>query len=294
MAEITTRRQGELIRGIFAVLKSAPDGLPAREVLMAVERSVPPTPYEAGVYESNPNVPRYGKIARFSTINAVKAGWLVKDKGHWSLTDEGKQAYEQFPDAEAFYAESRKLYRAWKKAQPDPEDEEATDDVATATTLEEAEETAWSEIRQYLVTMPPYEFQALVGALLGAMGYYVDWIAPPGRDQGIDLIAHTDPLGTSNPRIKVQVKRQAETKVTADGLRAFLAVLGEQDVGLFISAGGFTSEAERESRAQERRRLTLIDLDRLVALWIEHFDALNDKDRLRLPLRPVYFLSPIE
>jgi predicted Mrr-cat superfamily restriction endonuclease len=37
------------------------------------------------------------------------------------------------------------------------------------------------------------------------MDYYV---APPGPDGGIDLIAHTDPLGTTGPRIKVQVKRR--------------------------------------------------------------------------------------
>jgi restriction system protein len=37
--------------------------------------------------------------------------------------------------------------------------------------------------------------------------------------------------------------------------------------------------------------MTLIDLDRLVGLWIEHYDALDDVDRQRLPLKPVYFLS---
>jgi len=40
--------------------------------------------------------------------------------------------------------------------------------------------------------------------------------------------------------------------------------------------------------------MTLIDLDRLVALWIEHYDSLNDSDRQRLPLRPVYFLSLLD
>jgi restriction system protein len=90
----------------------------------------------------------------------------------------------------------------------------------------------------------------------------------------------------------VQVKRLAGTKTTADGLRSFMAVLGDRDVGIFISAGGFTSEAEREARSQERRRLTLIDLNRLVELWIQHFDRLDDASRRRLPMKPVYFLSP--
>jgi restriction system protein len=293
MAEITQReRQGELVRGVFAILHDQPDGMAAADVLKAVEIRVPPTPFENSTYPSSPNVRRYEKIVRFSTINAVKAGWMVKEKGRWSLTDDGRAAYARFPEPGEFMRESMRLYRAWKKQQPESESEEEVDEAAeTATTLEEAEETAGTAIRAYLATMPPYEFQHLVAALLTAMGYHVDWVSPPGRDQGIDVIAYTDPLGTSIPRIKVQVKRQSETKVTVDGLRSFIAVLGDQDVGIFISSGGFTSEAEREARAQERRRVTLIDLDRLVALWVEHFDKLDDIDRQRLPLKPVYFLS---
>jgi hypothetical protein len=85
-------------------------------------------------------------------------------------------------------------------------DQDDTDESRTAT-FEEAEETAWEQIRTHLAEMPPYEFQDLVAALLKAMGYHVLWVAPPGPDRGIDMIAHTDPLGTTSPRIKVQLKR---------------------------------------------------------------------------------------
>jgi restriction system protein len=266
--------------------------MPASAVLRAVEQRVPPTEFENSTYPNNPTVRRYGKIVRFSTIGPVKAGWLVKDNGHWSVTDEGRAAYSRFENPAEFMREATRLYRAWRKQQPEAVDDDEVDEAAeTATSLEEAEETASSAIREYLATMPPYEFQNLVAALLKSMSYYVDWVSPPGRDQGIDVIAYTDPLGTMVPRIKVQVKRQPETKVNVDGLRSFMAVLGEQDVGIFISSGGFTSEAEREARAQEKRRMTLVDLDRLVGLWIEHYDALDDIDRQRLPLKPVYFLS---
>jgi len=95
--------------------------------------------------------------------------------------------------------------------------------------------------------MPPYDFQDLVAALLKAMGYHVLWTAPPGPDRGIDMIAYTDPLGTRSPRIKVQVKRQPDSKIDAHGLRAFIGTLGSADVGIYVSAGGFTSEAEREA-----------------------------------------------
>ena|SRR5690349_11465351 len=123
------------------------------------------------------------------------------------------------------------------------------------------------------------------------MGYHVDWIAPRGRDQGIDLIAYGDPLGVSGPRIVIQVKRRVDTAVDAGELRSFLAVLGDRDVGLYVSAGGFTTEASREARTQERRRLTLIDLHRFVRLWVDHTAQLEEVDRQRLPLRAVHFLA---
>ncbi len=295
MAEITRRRMGELVRGVFAALSARPDGLPAAEVLKIVEAKVPPTPFEQSYYPKSPNVRRFEKIVRFGTIPAVKAGWLLKSKGQWSLTDEGRTALATFTDPEAFQREAIKLYGAWKEGQPPPpEPNEEVLETETASTFEEAEEAAWAEIRDYLGAMPPYDFQNLVAALLKAMSYHVLWVAPPGPDRGIDMIAHTDPLGTTSPRIKVQVKRQPETKISVEGLRSFMAVLGDQDVGIFISAGGFTSEAQREARSQEKRRLTLIDLNRLVELWTEHFAQLDDVDRQRLPLKPIYFLAPRE
>ena len=293
MAEITRQRQGELVRGVFSILKEHPEGLPAAETLRRLEELVPPTPFEDSTYPKSPNVRRYGKIVRFSTIGPVKAGWLVKERGQWSLTEDGLKAFETLTDPEAFMAEASRLYRVWKKSQPVEEeaaDEEVEGDSSTG--FEEAEEAAWGEIRTYLAKMPPYEFQDLVAGLLRAMGYHVDWVSPPGADRGMDIVAYNDALGTSHPRIKVQVKRRPDSKMGAEDIRSFLAVLGDQDVGIFVCTGGFSSEAQREARSQEKRRLTLIDGDRLVELWIEYFARLEDADRLRLPLRPVYFLSP--
>lgn len=279
------------------MLVEHPDGLAAAEVLKAVEQRVPPTPHEQGDFEKHPGDRRYPKTVRFATIGPVKAGWLVKDKGQWSITDEGRTAYSSFSDPEALQHEWARLYKAWKKAQPetpasDEEDEATPDETATAA-LEEAEEAAWREIREYLGQMPPYDFQDLVAALLRAMAYHVLWVAPPGPDRGIDMVAYTDPLGTTRPRIKVQVKRQVTSKIDAHGLRAFIGTLGAEDVGIYVSAGGFTSEAERESRS-DARQVTLIDLDRLVELWVQYSSKLDDADRQLLPLKPIYFLTPSE
>jgi len=140
--------------------------------------------------------------------------------------------------------------------------------------------------------MQPFEFQKLVASLIEAMGYHVAWIAPPGKDAGVDILAWSDPLGTKPPRIKVQVKRQVQ-KVTAEGLRAFMSVIGDADVGLFVSLGGFTKDSIDEARMQVKRQITLIDIEQLFDLWVNFYDKIDERGRGRLPLRPIQFLAPL-
>lgn len=301
MAEITRRRTGELLRELFNILMSKTDGLRASEALQTLSERVTLTPYETDTYESGGR--RFDKIVRFATVDCVKAGWLLKDKGIWSITDEGRKVHAELQDPEAFYRQAVKLYNAWRSAQPDAGPVPAvgagdaepldSDNAAKAVriTFEEAEEHAWAEISQYLRNMPPYEFQELVADLLRAMDYYVAWVSPPGKDGGIDILAQPDVLGTRPPRIKVQVKRQQQA-VSVDGLRSFMALLGDEDVGLFVCTGGFTKDAISEARTQEKRRVTLIGLEKLFDLWDEHYDRLSDTARRRLPLRSIKFLAP--
>lgn len=269
--------------------------MPARDAINALEMGVQLTDYEKGSYESGQR--RFDQIVRFATVDCVKAGWLRKDKGRWSVTEPGRDALKAYPDPESFYRKATQLYRAWKASLPDAPAETADDPAdavsgkAASVTFDQAEEQAWSEIEQYLRSMHPYEFQELVADLLRAMGYHVSWIAPPGRDGGIDILAHTDPLAARPPRIKVQVKRQGQA-VSCDGLRSFMALLGDGDVGLFVSTGGFTKDAAEEARTQEKRKITLLNLEVLFDLWVEHYTRLTDAARRRLPLRPIYFLEP--
>ena len=77
--------------------------------------------------------------------------------------------------------------------------------------------------------------------------------------------------------------------MTVDGLRSFLSLLGDEDVGLFVTTGGFTKDAWETARAEQNRKVTLLDLDRLFDLWVEHYAKLDDTARRRLPLKPIYF-----
>ena len=220
MAENTRRRTGEFLRELFSILMAAPEGLHASEALKQLASRFTLTPLEAANYESGSR--RFEKIVRFATVDCVKAGWLVKDKGIWTITEAGQAAYAELPDPEAFYKRACKLYAEWRAAQPDAEGSAAevaaaagaVDDVdhnakAASVTFEETEEQAWA-----------------------------------------------DALGTRPPRVKVQVKRQQQA-VSVEGLQSFMAVLGDDDVGLFVCAGGLTKDAEAEARTQEKRRITL-------------------------------------
>lgn len=295
MADITRRRTGEFLRIVFELLRDKFDGLPAKDILDAIPQSIKLTEYESGYYPSTPNSPRFEKIVRFATIDLVKAGWLVKSKGRWFITEEGWQAYKKYTDPEDFYKEAVRLYQVWKRSRPKKEglvaDEEEVQKIIL--TVEEAEEKAWEQIQQFLQKMNPYEFQELVADLLRAMDYHVSWVAPPGKDQGIDIIAYTDPLGANVPRIKVQVKHRDQA-TSIEGLRAFMSVLGTDDLGLFVSSGGFTSIAKEEARTQESRKVTLLDLVNLFDLWVEHYEKLSQEARQRFPLKPIHFLAPVE
>ena len=295
MAEITRRRTGEMLRELYAILMPVDEGIQARDALGELANRLILSDYEAGDYPSGGR--RFEKIVRFATVDLVKAGWLVKDKGRWIVTEQGRTAFLEHSDPEDFYRRACQLYRQWKSGQEPTTtsvavDEESGEAAKDATiTLDEAEEKAWREIDRFMREMNPYEFQEIVASLLRAMGYHVSWVSPPGKDGGIDILAATDPLATRAPRIKVQVKRQASA-ISVDGLRSFMALLGEDDVGIFVSVGGFTRDAASEARTQEKRRVTLIDNEELFDLWTEYYEKLDDVARRRMPLRPVYFLAP--
>lgn len=290
------KRRGELLYAVFGVLKAHPDGIAAKDVLAEVESTLGLTEYEKSNYPGS-DVRRFEKTTRFQTINAVKAGWMLKEKGIWSITEEGLAAYQRHHDSESFFEEARALYRAWDKAQrlhrpPEPgePDEVAETPLAGSATVERAEETAVGEIWAYLRTLDPYDFQEVVAGLLQGMGYHINWVAPPGKDRGIDVIAFRDPLGVEGPRIKVQVKRE-QSKTDVKGLRAFMSVLSPDDVGVFVTLGGFTPDAEAEARSAETRRVMLINRGRLLDLWIEHYAEIPEGRRALLPLRPVHYLA---
>ena len=290
MANITKQRHGEILQKLFQLLQEHPNGLRARDAVAQVSSRLMLTEYEQGSYVSGGI--RFDKIMRFATVDTVRAGWLIKDSGIWTITEAGIAALSKWPNPKDFYSEASRLYQAWRKecslnSMEENEDEGVLD---TSVSFEQAEDQARSDIEIYLGKMSPYDFQNLVGDLLKAMGYFIEWIAPPGKDGGVDIIAHVDPLGCQGPRIKVQVKRQQQS-VSLPDLKSFVANVDQLDTGIFVCTGGFTKDAAEYARSHQSKRIMLINLDKLIKLWIEFTPKLKDRAWQRLPLTPIYFLT---
>ena len=249
MAKVTYERTGALLRTAFRVILEAPDavGLQAKDVIAKVAERCPPNEYENGTYGDGTR--RFDKILRFSSIDCVKAGWLVKQRGIWSITEEGKIALEKYKVPSSFHKEASKLYWIWKQNQGDMKPDSNLDssdgiDVDkfdinkdSEIILEEVEERARTEISKYIESLPPFEFQGLVAQLLVGMGYHINEEAMPGPDGGVDIVAFSDPLGAKAPRLKVQVKRQIQP-ADISVVKQLASSITKDDVGLFFCTGG--------------------------------------------------------
>jgi restriction system protein len=133
--------------------------------------------------------------------------------------------------------------------------------------------------------LDPYDFQDLVAAVLEAMGFQAK-SSPPGRDRGVDIIAHPDAFGFEKPRIKVQVKHR-KGPATGPEMRSFMGVLSMGENGLFVSTGGFTHDATIEAE-RSREPVKLLDRDDFIQLLLENYEALAAEFKARVPLVKVW------
>ncbi len=298
MAEVVTRnRVGEILQAVLRELDAVGGEARVGELLAAVEPKFRFTDHEKAVLEKSGLI-RWQTLVQFYSIDLVKGGAIKKEAGKWYLTDYGKELLTI--GAVEMMRQLGQRYRAWKRSRetakptPPPEPEvEDQEEIERQASYEKAVEQARAGIEEHIDALDPYDFQQLVAELLIAMGYHVPFVAPQGPDGGIDVVAYTDPLGTKAPRIRVQVKHR-DAKVTVNEVRELEGVLRrEGDIGLVVSSGGFTNEAEREIRSSTKH-IEVMDLNRLVKLWQENYDKVRESGKKLLPLVRVYFLAPTE
>ena len=131
----------------------------------------------------------------------------------------------------------------------------------------------------------------MVAALFRAMGYFTPFVAPKGRDGGIDVIAYCDPLGVKKPHIKVQLKHYPSNPISVDVVRSLTGICKNNDeVGFVITSGSFTNEAQRESRSLHNN-IRLIDGEEFIDLWIAYYNNMPEEDKALMPIVPVYYLN---
>lgn len=238
---------------------------------------------------------RWWTMTQLYSIDYNKAGYILKKQGSWYLTPEGEEVIKQ-QDAEQILRKANAAYRKWRQGKKMDEDDTTGDETPekeTIINIEQLEEQANEGIRQYIKAKNPYEFQDMVAALLRAMGYYTPFVAPKGRDGGVDVIAYIDALGAKVPRIKVQVKHMPDDSIPAKDIRSLLGILRDGDIALFVTSGTYSQQARNEALTS-KTYIKLIDGEEFIQMWQDNYSKMTDEDKNMLPLKHIAFVGSNE
>ena len=280
---------------LYAVMKEMSrrgGSIPAKEIYPFVNENVELTDWEKEPAGKMQYI-RWTNSFQFYSIDYQKAGFIIKKSGTWYITPEGEKIMKKTPEEVMNIAND--AYHEWRRLNPkdDSPEEEPNDETAekdNAMNLDLLESDAREGIRQFIVSKSPYEFQDMVAALLRAMDYHTPFIAPKGKDGGIDIIAYLDPLGAKTPRIKVQVKHKPETAIGASEVRALSGVLKAGDSALFVTSGTYSADA-RNAASGNDKFIRLIDGNDFIDMWQKYYDKMTDDDKNMLPLKRISFLG---
>lgn len=171
---------------------------------------------------------------------------------------------------------------------PFPEEKEGdTENEDVSILKEDIKEKSIEFIKDKVNTLDPYEMQYLVAGLLRAMGYKT-LVSPRGSDRGKDIIASPDGLGLEDPVILVEVKHRPNTTMGSQEIRSFKGALKKTNRGIYVSTGGFTTDAKYEAERSEIP-IILMDLDRLVKFIMQYYDNFDNDARTLIPLTKIYW-----
>lgn len=276
------------------ILQKNDGSMSSKELVRQVEEQVELTEWEKEITKKGGI--RWQNVYHFSSVDYVKAGFIVKKNNNWYLTPEGEEALKKYTPEE-MHEIAQKAYREWRRETQVTEesDEDSVDEEKeTIISLEELETKALEDIKGFVGKKNAYEYQDMVAALLRAMGYHTPFIAPKGKDGGVDVIAYVDPLGAQTPRIKVQVKHYNENNtIGAKDVRSLAGILRDGDIGLFVTSGIFSPDAKAEAN-RNKEYIRLIDGNEFIKMWKEYYHKMSDDDKNMLPLHNIAFLGSNE
>lgn len=178
------------------------------------------------------------------------------------------------------------VWQAASGEQNGPSEDEDTADAEERLLLENLESQSIEFIKDRIIGLDWEKLQVLVAGLLRAMGYKTR-ISALGPDRGKDVVASRDGFGFESPRIVVEVKHRKK-QVDAPEIRSFLGGRHIDDKGLYVSTGGFSTEAKYEAD-RAKVPVTLLDLHDLAETLAQNYETLDAETRRLVPLRRIYW-----
>ena len=185
-------------------------------------------------------------------------------------------------------ASAELLGSAAKGSTPDSiieEGSDVADTVGSEDILQEYISQSEQLIEDQIASLDWEELQELVAGILRSMGYRTR-VSKPGPDRGVDIFASPDGLGLVEPRIFVEVKHRVG-RVGSSYIRSFLGGRQAGDRCLYVSTGGFTTDARYEAD-RSPIPLTLISKPELRELLVDYYETLDTLARSLVPLRRVF------
>lgn len=284
--EIPPQRINLILKTIFELLWFEPQGLYVSELIEYLKKSISFSDYENGFFPFAPNIPRFEVIMRVGTIPLVKSGWLEKTKnGRWYITTYGRNASYNYSNMGEVFSASIQAIHEWQ------EKEEKRITIFDTDPFNSAQEFASSQIRKYLESMEIRDIQTIVSSLLKALGCYVSWNVPAENGDGqFNLICSLDPIGLKSPRVVIHYAKFSQMS-TLESINRFSDKLGQNDIGIFISFGGFAADTRQYSLDLKKPSIRLIDLDEFLNLWVANLGKIDQVGISKFPIRPVHFLG---
>ncbi len=135
--------------------------------------------------------------------------------------------------------------------------------------VEQSNRKARAELLKRIKTMPPADFEELVGELLAAIGFDEVEVTSRSKDGGIDVRGRLVVGDVIRTRLAVQVKRW-KNNVQAPVIQQVRGSLGAHEQGLIITTSDFSKGARNEAERSDATPVGLMAGEQLVGLLVEN------------------------
>jgi restriction system protein len=125
------------------------------------------------------------------------------------------------------------------------------------------------KLHQQISTMPPDEFEQLIGKLLVKIGFEEVAVTSYTNDKGIDVRGTLVTADVIRTRMAVQVKRW-QANVLAPVVQQVRGSLGAHEQGLIITTSDFAKGAVEEANRADATPVALMNGEQLVKLLVEN------------------------